>query len=963
MKVVMMVLAVTAWFTDAAIDDSVQAPEPAVSLPLVSGTYGTGVLLTKAVAIENPQLSQTRGYISFWLQPRWDGNDGKTHRILRIGDPERNGLLVEKAASGRLRYVMASPAKVTAARADVSHWQVGEWHHIVVAWTDFEGQPVGLPLFIDRKAVAGPIASGNTFLDPAAMEDARVWIGDESSEAVMDELIMRTNMTMAMDDVRSRLTSPDEPPEGLLAMVYRDYFRTAPYTAIRIDPEPFRVPADRRVVAGFQKQFGLEGRREGRMEDMTDFVARYTQWGHFDAKPFITWRTSDENVATVDQSGLVTGGSVGSCKLIAQYRGMVDTYDLEVIPVEQPDLDLAYVERLPRYAQNRHKNNPAPGDEVTSVAHIFNMGYENVPAGTVVTLELFPDVNRNFSVEPDEEKLAVVQMETIGELAPKQEVTVSFPWTWPEAPVWVRVTVDPENRIGELCEANNRRCALNTARALRWGFDQALFEAYHDEKTMTLVGSFSTVDWYAAMVQRLDLILRDAVYPCTSPYGIRDSVYLDMIGWPEGSLPEEGDKEYRLKVQRLGLLWDGGWPQPQFNNPMAIDSAIMHELGHCALCLPDLYGFPMYAGRVYLKDENGELYEGGPLLPYIGLDPIHAWMKYLPMPGADDGVPCGVSYTPLMHFCHLWLCESCAGKVDHFRGCRGNDRIFWGTQGRLIPTWQNYLLVTDVNDRPLAGAAVYVYQVAQNYVLSAYAKFFADRPKFMGNTDQDGRYFFPGMTDKDWDDPTTEEAEHGVHVWNPFGGAQRPNAKIADVAFTPNVWETQGLLLIKVVSGEQTEFHWLTLDEFNIAYYKDKRSGMYPIRTSLQPCEGTTELVRPEIPEAIQKENLAPVAVVEPEELTVEVGQEFTFDGSKSYDPEGQPLVYAEWVRHKGTGNPNRVDGLVYKGVAPDEPGELMLRFYVNDGLHASKRVIVKVTVVEAAAEADAEPEAEATAE
>jgi len=68
-------------------------------------------------------------------------------------------------------------------------------------------------------------------------------------------------------------------------------------------------------------------------------------------------------------------------------------------------------------------------------------------------------------------------------------------------------------------------------------------------------------------------------------------------------------------------------------------------------------------------------------------------------------------------------------------------------------------------------------------------------------------------------------------------------------------------------------------------------------------------------------------------------------------------------VRHKGTANPNRVDGLVYKGVAPDEPGELMLRFYVNDGLHASKRVIVKVTVVEAAAEADAEPEAEATAE
>ena len=34
--------------------------------------------------------------------------------------------------------------------------------------------------------------------------------------------------------------------------------------------------------------------------------------------------------------------------LTAEFRGMKGSYDLESIPVEQPDLDLLYVERLPR---------------------------------------------------------------------------------------------------------------------------------------------------------------------------------------------------------------------------------------------------------------------------------------------------------------------------------------------------------------------------------------------------------------------------------------------------------------------------------------------------------------------------------------------------------------------------------------------------------------------------------------
>jgi hypothetical protein len=47
--------------------------------------------------------------------------------------------------------------KTTASRADVSHWRAGEWHHVVVVWTALDGKPLGLPLWIDRVAVAGAL--------------------------------------------------------------------------------------------------------------------------------------------------------------------------------------------------------------------------------------------------------------------------------------------------------------------------------------------------------------------------------------------------------------------------------------------------------------------------------------------------------------------------------------------------------------------------------------------------------------------------------------------------------------------------------------------------------------------------------------------------------------------------------------------------------------------------------------
>jgi hypothetical protein len=212
------------------------------------------------------------------------------------------------------------------------------------------------------------------------------------------------------------------------------------------------------------------------------------------------------------------------------------------------------------------------------------------------------------------------------------------------------------------------------------------------------------------------------------------------------------------------------------------------------------------------------------------------------------------------------------------------------------------------------------------------------------------------VTDPDWDDPQTDEVEGEFPVWNPFGGAIRAkDYALFDIAFTPNVGTVEGLLLLKIVSGAQTEFAWLCLTDFNEAFYRGETTrGVYPIRTSLRPSPEKTPLIRRKIPEAIREKNLLPVAVTE-ERVTVEPGKSFRLDGSRSTDPEGQPLIY-RWNARSPAIQPRDGYQAVLEGVAPDKPGEYKYCFYVIDGLRASEPVKVIVNVAAAAATAEASP-------
>jgi hypothetical protein len=899
-----------AWFTDAPVHGAVASVTPSPLPPMVAGTCRRGVRADGGVAVANPLLRRGEGLISFWVRPRWSGADRVRRTLLRVGDPASNGLVVEKSEAGLLRFVMAGGGKRTAARADIRGWRPGVWRHVAVGWFSRGGAPLGLPLWIDRVAVDGPIAGGNPFFDPEAMADRSVRLGGPGSECDIDEMVMRDRI--------------DAYGSGMVGTVYRDALLTGPCAAIRVNPTPMLTPADARVVAGGLKQLGLEVRTDRGWQPVTEHSVRYGPWADFDMKPHIRWSSSNAAVATVDAKGCVRGVAPGSCRIGAEFRGMRADWTARVISAARPDLGLICIEMLPRYRSDAAKDRPAPGDAVTAVVRYGNFGAADLPAGARVRLDLVED-GGSYRFEPARRRTARFEAATREPLAPGQEGSVEFRFAYPERPLWMHVALDPANAVDEICEANNDEAERTDARPIQMGYAPKALQACLRDRSMNHVGSYSYYDWLRAEKRRMDVMLREAVWPTTGPHGVEELYRIDRM------TPLQGGPWDDEPFNRDAALFDGGFPVNEPVDLMAIDPAIIHEFGHTILSQPDLYGYPIKASNVFVTGGDGKRAAGTPLLPIVGsggtLSASHAF-----------DIPCGGGYTSLMNYCHLWLHPSQAGHIMHYKGYRG-DR-FWGTQGRLIPTRSNALAVTDIGDRPLAGATVRVYHVVNPAVQDSGAKYIPDLPKFVGPTDADGRFVFPGATDARWDDAETDEVEGEMPVWNPFGRAKQSDGGLPDTAFTPNVWTVEGLLLLQITSGAETEYRWMDLTEVNEAYLSGRTvAGRYDIRTSLRPSATPTEVrIHAEEP---AKQNLRPVAVA-PAEVRVQCGQSFEIDLSASHDPEGKPLtlgftVEGEWLRME------EADGLHVRLRAPEKAGVRTYRFWVIDGLRYSLPISVKV--------------------
>ena len=887
------------------------------------GAAAFGEIVSQEIKPEDLKLSALnpkQGYISFFIKLPWNGDDGKHHGIFLIGNG-KNGFGLEKSELGFLRLISFSKEGKRVARADVRSWKVGEWHHIAFAWfSNKDGVPLGLPLYVDTYCADGPVPRKSDFFEntgdnPAVFAKDLEWLGLR----YCGEEWSRWGKTSDC--------------YNLIAMVYRDYFRNLPVQSIKIVPTLSGVRANPALIKGAWKLFGLEAEVNGNFIPVTDEMRKYGNWSEYDAKPFIKWETENSSVASVVSNNLIKGVAQGKTKLTATYQGKTASYDLLVKDINQPDLSILYTSILPRYSHKALKTACAPGDVVTSIVHVANYGYQKSSPATKVRFRLYESSGLDFNPEA---KVLFEKVSPLPELEGLEKAELEFVWTWPETPVFIEAVVE-EDALGDLNSENNFTRDLNVARPLRFGFPPELLTNYYNAKAVNALGSFSLYDWVSSHKYKMDNLLREAKYPLITPNGITDTYRIDNIFF---IYREKNEKQPFYELEEY---YDGGFPiyANDIENKMecldGINAAIVHELGHTCLGLPDVYGYPMRTLNFLLKDDKGK--------PYAGTHYMPDYDGSIMCSGAQN-VPCGARYSSLMDGCHMWINPSNAGKIEYCKGSRGET--FWGVQGRLIPMKENKLHFLDRDDKPLAGAAVYVYHVTHPPTQAFADKYFADCPKFAGQTDADGCFIIGGQTLNTWDCPETDRVEGQTHVWNPFGQTSDKSDATCDTAFTPNVYTAQGLLLIKIVTDEDTEFQLLPMTAFNEEYFRGHRfRGLYDLRTNLISSK-PTPVQKKELPKKCQKRNLRPVAKLAGDKTEFELapGEEITLDASPSSDPEGQALSY-RWHNGGDWYSSDLREGVKQTYKAPEKVGEeKKIDLFVLDGLRASNPLHIKLKAV-----------------
>ena len=467
------------------------------------------------------------------------------------------------------------------------------------------------------------------------------------------------------------------------------------------------------------------------------------------------------------------------------------------------DLDVTYISRTPMYARYNVNYNPSgynpyltggqtgsdqrwpnPGETVTFTAHVKNIGEATVP---IFEFQWFVD---NI----------LVSSGTHSNLAPGDTIQKTLEWSWIDGNHDVKFVVDPNHVIAESSKANNEREDKTNGPYLRLHVEQSVYDAFNSIQNM--VGTFSFEDWAQAHMDAFNQKIIDAG-------GFETARIDEIVVEPDGSLPEWGTHAPD------NWLWDGSWgfsygpnswcdvncdknegPAHTWpSNPISywattIQLTLLHEWTH-QLGIIDSYQLNYdwnYAANNEVITHCSEF--------IIGVTPQQ---------GYEDCVYYNPDLAGMMSGAyHLGYTPFFVGALNSNLGYR---RGYFGEYLYDIPV-QNKIRVLDVATNPLSNAEVYFYQDTGCNSLP-------DEVIFSGTTDNNGEFTLPNRAVT----PITTETGHTLRA-NPFG----------DI----NVVGCNGVFLIKIIANGQTDYQWMDISMFNLAYWSgSETTATYEISTNL----------------------------------------------------------------------------------------------------------------------------------
>ena len=404
------------------------------------------------------------------------------------------------------------------------------------------------------------------------------------------------------------------------------------------------------------------------------------------------------------------------------------------------------------------KHAPDPGEEMTFTAHVINNGGKASPPAAYV-----------FMLDD-----RVLKKGTLPALEPREETTVEVTWPYEAGRHWVSFEADPDDKVKEVTEANNKRRDGTFGYVLTIAANTSTeYEAFHDTKN--LVGSYSFEDWCQAHIDKWREYFHEAKYPST-PDGVQAEVRFNAIFKDKDAAEEKA-------YERAGgwLNWRIGWSREGILKSYAtgIDGGLIHELCHqCGII--DSYQIGMGALDNLAKDPlTGRTIE----IPYADHRKIHASI----MGGAYEYELQGA------------FSEHEAAAFDATLERWGNHAGF-GIYLFDMPK-HNVLRFLDNRGEPLARAQLYIWQQHTTDVQNVVSRVMGRTQAKAVQLDENGEFDLGS---------------------NPYD----------------RLWVVGGscVLMFGVYANDQREFHLVDVTEFNVPYWRgNHESYTYVFPTNIAP--------------------------------------------------------------------------------------------------------------------------------
>ncbi len=480
----------------------------------------------------------------------------------------------------------------------------------------------------------------------------------------------------------------------------------------------------------------------------------------------------------------------------------------EAVKPDLPDLDVLFIERLPRYDFDATKKWPNQDEEVEFKAHIKNNGTQPT---------------RSFGYEWKIDDSRVVSG-NLPSLTPNQETTISYRWPWAhttsaderiQGSHTIELAVDPSNSIQEISESNNKVTDFTQALAVGFWVEQAVYDFFKNNQyeycqDKTCSGSNSWEDWAQRQIKEWNNVFETSRYP-SNPNGVLDRVRLDKaIVVSNCALPLAGgiaDNNPDTRDKTIDLMWgftsakvgviacrrdeEDGNKYLYQNNPhfQNIEYPLMHELSH-ARYLVDTYCWDIRAEDVSVTNGQGTRIAGTSWLPLVEGNLVYLNKDQKMMGGGiyEEGYG-----------------ELSVGALNRVRGlrARGGNYNAPSTIGEYLndlPAVNNFHFLS-IEGKSLNNARIDVYQSAP--VPRYCGRVYGDSVAFSTNVNVDGI------------------ANLGRNPFSRRSGVDNYNA----------------IFLFRINYRNQKEYRFQEVSDFNLAYWRGEiNEANYVIQTRIVGC-------------------------------------------------------------------------------------------------------------------------------